>query len=60
MSNIQMVKSRDIQIQDISDHKPAFSDHHLNTEPFDNQTQISHLNNRLVQYSDGYCNCNYN
>ena len=32
-----------------------FSDHHLNTGPFDNQTQIYHLNTRLVRYSDGYC-----
>ena len=32
-----------------------FSDHHLNTKPFDNQTQIYHLNTKLVQYSDGYC-----
>ena len=32
-----------------------FSDHHLNTGPFDNQTQIYHSNIRLVQYSDGYC-----
>ena len=32
-----------------------FSDRHLNTGPFDNQTQIYHLNTRLVQYSDGYC-----
>ena len=31
-----------------------FSDHHLNTEPFDNRTQIYHLNTRLVQFSDGY------
>ena len=27
-------------------------DHYLNTGPFDNQTQIYHLNTRLVQYSD--------
>ena len=33
-----------------------FSDHHSNTVIFDNQTQIYHLNIRLVQYSDGYCN----
>ena len=32
-----------------------FSDHHLNTWPFDNRTQMYHLNTRLVQYSDGYC-----
>ena len=31
-----------------------FSDHHLNTGPFDNRTQINHSNTRLVQYSDGY------
>ena len=43
----------------ISDHKQAFSvrfsDHHSNTRPFDNQTQIYHLNIRLVWYLDGYC-----
>ena len=33
-----------------------FSDHHLNTGPFDNWTLIYHLNTRLVSYSDGYCN----
>ena len=47
-----------IQILDIVDHKQAFSvqfsDQHSNTGPFDNQTQIYHLNARLVQYSDGY------
>ena len=32
-----------------------FLDHHLNTEPFDNWTQIYHFDTRLVQYSDGYC-----
>ena len=32
-----------------------FSDHHLNSSPFYNQTQINHSNTRLVQYSDGYC-----
>ena len=31
-----------------------FWDHHLNTKPFDNQTQIYHLNTILVRYSDGY------
>ena len=30
-------------------------DHHSNTRPFDNQTQIYHLNTWLVRYSDGYC-----
>ena len=32
-----------------------FSNHFLNFRPFDNQTQIWHLNARLVRYSDGYC-----
>ena len=32
--------------------RPSF-----NTGPFNNQTQIYHLNTRLVRYSDGYCNC---
>ena len=32
-----------------------FSDHHLDTGPFDNWTQIYHLNIGLVRYSDGYC-----
>ena len=32
-----------------------FSDHHSNTWPFDNRTQILHLNTRLARYSDGYC-----
>ena len=32
-----------------------FSDNHLNTGPFDNRTQIYHLNTRLVWHSDGYC-----
>ena len=27
----------------------------MNIPPFDNQTQICHLNTRLVWYSDGYC-----
>ena len=49
---------RTIQIQDILDHKQAFSvwfsDHHLNTGQFDNRTQICHLNTRLIQYSDGF------
>ena len=31
-----------------------FSDHHSNTGPFDNWTQIYHLNTRQVRYSDGY------
>ena len=30
-------------------------DHYLNTGPFDNQTQIYHLNTRLVRYSDDFC-----
>ena len=29
---------------------------HLNTGPFANLTTFDHLNTRLVQYSDGYCN----
>ena len=41
------------------DHEQAFSvqfsGHHLNTRPFDNQTQIYHSNTRLVWYSDGHC-----
>ena len=32
-----------------------YSDHHLNTRPFGNQTQIYHLKTKLVRYSDGYC-----
>ena len=32
-----------------------FSDHLLNTRPFENRTQIYHSNTRLVWYSDGYC-----
>ena len=48
-----------IWIPDILDHKQdfsaQFSDHHLNTRPFDNWTQFYHLYTRLVQYSDGYC-----
>ena len=32
-----------------------FSVHHLNTGPFDNRTQIHHLNLRQVRYTD--CNC---
>ena len=32
-----------------------YSDHHLNTRPFGNQTQIYHLKTKLVWYSDGYC-----
>ena len=50
---------RTIQIQDISDHNQAFSvrfsDHHLNTGPFDNPTHIYHLNTRLVRYWGGCC-----
>ena len=46
----------------ILDHKLAFSDrfsnHHQNTEPFDNRTQIYHLNTKLVWYSDAYCTLN--
>ena len=46
-----MVKSHDL-----ADHILAFSvrfsDHHFNTRPFDKRTQIYHLNNRLVGYSD--------
>ena len=49
------------QIPNILNHKQAFSvrisDHHSNTEPFDNRTQIYHLNTKLVRYSDGYCIC---
>ena len=33
-----------------------FSYHHLNTSPLHKWTQIYHSNNRLVWYSDGYCN----
>ena len=48
-----------ILIPNILDHKQAFlirfSDHHLNTKSFDNQTQFYHLNTGLVQYLDGYC-----
>ena len=29
--------------------------YHPNIGPFDNRTQIYHLNTRLVQYSNGYC-----
>ena len=47
---------------DILDHKQAFSvrfsDHHLNTGPFDNPTQIYHLNTTLVGHPDGYCSAN--
>ena len=32
-----------------------FSDHHLNTGPFDNQAHIYHLITRLVRHSVGYC-----
>ena len=32
----------------------CFSDHYSNTRPFDNQTQIYHLNTSLVLYKDGY------
>ena len=32
-----------------------FSNHHSNTRPIDNRTQIYHLNTILVRYSDGYC-----
>ena len=50
-----------IWVLDILDHKPdffvRFSDHHWSTGPFDNRTQIYHLNTRLVRYSDGYCTC---
>ena len=42
------------QIPDNLDHQQAFtvrfSDHHLNTKPIDNGTQIYHPNTRLVQY----------
>ena len=45
-----------IWILDILDHNQAlsvwFSDHHLNIELFDNQTQNYHLNTQLVWYSD--------
>ena len=59
VSGIQMVKSHDF-----TDHlntinrlfSVRFSDHHSNTGPFDNPTQIYHLNTRLVRYSD--CSCN--
>ena len=57
-----MVKSVDLVdhlIPHILDYKLAFSvqfsDHHLNTRPFDNRTKIYYPNTRLVQYSDGYC-----
>ena len=44
---------------DIWDHKQVFSvrfsDHHSNTGPFDNRTQIYCLNTRLVRYSDSHC-----
>ena len=49
---------RTIRIPDILDHKLffplRFSDHHSNTRPFDNRTQIYHWNTGLVQFSDGY------
>ena len=47
-SGIQMVKLENwlFSVQ--------FSDHHLNTRPFDKQTQIYHLNTRPVLYSNGY------
>ena len=42
------VTCRTIQILDILDHEQAFfilfSDHHLNSRPFDNETQIYNLN----------------
>ena len=34
-----------------------FSHHYLNIRPFDNWTQIYHLNTRLIRYSDGHCTC---
>ena len=33
---------------------PVF-EYHSNTGPFDDRTQISHLNTGLVRYSDGHC-----
>ena len=33
-----------------------FSDHRYNTGPFDNRTQIYHLNSKLVRHSDCHCN----
>ena len=59
---IQMVKSCDLADHLNNGHfgsrsgffSVCFSDHHLNTGPFDNRTQINHLNTRLVRYSDGY------
>ena len=32
-----------------------YSDHFLNSRPFDYQTTFDHLNTRLVWYSDPYC-----
>ena len=32
-----------------------YSDHHLDTGPFGNQTTFDHSNTKLVQYSDLYC-----
>ena len=58
VSGIHMV-SCDLADHLNTGHKQAFSvrfsDHHWNSGPFDNQTQIYHLNTRLVRYSDGYC-----
>ena len=57
MSGIQMIKSRDLAERLTTRHLQAFSvqfpDHHSNTGPFNNWTQIYHLNTRPVQYSDG-------
>ena len=33
------------------------SNHHMNTRPSNNRTQIYYSNNRLVRYSVGYCIC---
>ena len=64
LSGFQMVKSHDLadhlntrHFGPWTDFLSLFSDHHSNTGPFDNQTQIYHLNTRLVWYSDGYCKC---
>ena len=54
MSGIQILKSLDwwtILIPDILDHKQDFFSP-VFRPPFDNQTQIYHLNTRLVRYSD--------
>ena len=34
-----------------------YSGHGLNNEPFDEQTNLDHLNTELVRYSDPHCKC---